>query len=425
MNVYDHQFSSVAGQHSGDMPRETAMPNPAGKSRIDSRCSPDSAGKGGGGTAPPRPAGCRCVHLTSVHPPQDTRIWRKQCRTLAKAGYDVRLVAPDNQDTDTAEIPLKRVPRVGSRWLRVTLTSWRVLCAALREKGQLYHFHDPELIPVALVLRLLGKRVIYDVHEDVPQAMLAKHYLPSPLRRIVGAAMGWLETGAARLFHGVVAATPWIARRFPAGKTVVVQNFADVDEFSDGERRVEGNTQAMVVYAGWLGEARGIREMMQAVSLLPDSLNAELVLAGSFSPPEMEQVVRELPGCERTRSVGWLPLEEVADLLSRARVGLVTIHPTPAYQRSQPVKLFEYMTAGIPFIASDFPYWREMLADTDAGLFCDPLDPAQIAEAIRHLLENPDQAEAMGRRGRQAALEKFTWQSQAETLLDLYARVLV
>jgi len=272
----------------------------------------------------------RCVHLTSVHVPQDTRIWRKQCRTLAKAGYDVRLVAADNGEADAEEIPLRRVPRVRSRWVRTTLTAWRVLRAALREQAQLYHFHDPELIPVGLVLKLLGKRVVYDVHEDVPQAMMVKHYLPVPARRIVGRVTGWLETGAARCFDAVVAATPWIARRFPTHKTVVVQNFPDVAEFSNGGRRVDPAAKNMIVYVGYMGEARGIREMVRAMSLLPDSCDVELVLAGAFAPPQLEQEVAKLPGYERTRFIGWQPLEAVADLLSRARVGLVTIHPTPA-----------------------------------------------------------------------------------------------
>jgi glycosyltransferase involved in cell wall biosynthesis len=105
--------------------------------------------------------------------------------------------------------------------------------------------------------------------------------------------------------------------------------------------------------------------------------------------------------------------------------GLVTLHPTPAYLDSLPVKMFEYMSAGLPVIASDFPLWREIIEGNDCGLCIDPLDPAAIAAAIDALVSNPARAEQMGRNGRAAVEQHFNWANEERKLLQLYEDILI
>jgi glycosyltransferase involved in cell wall biosynthesis len=115
---------------------------------------------------------------------------------------------------------------------------------------------------------------------------------------------------------------------------------------------------------------------------------------------------------------------EIADIFRRARVGLLLLHPERNFLISYPTKLFEYMSAGIPVVASDFPIFRELDDGIGCCTFVDPLDPEAAAAAILHLLDHPAEAEEMGLRGFNAVREKYSWESEARTLRMLYDDIL-
>lgn len=168
------------------------------------------------------------AHLTSVHPPYDRRIC-VQCASLAEAGWQVSLVAQEGRfpvpGVEHLTIPVQR-----SRLRRTLISSWQVLRRAQQSGARICHFHDPELLPVGIVLSLLGRKVIYDVHEDMPLQILNKHWLKPWLRRPMAKLKALTEWIATRLlFSAVVAATPPIARRFAEKTTVTVQNFPEFE----------------------------------------------------------------------------------------------------------------------------------------------------------------------------------------------------
>jgi len=365
----------------------------------------------------------RVLHITTVHQPFDTRIFHKECKTLAKAGYEVVLIAPHDRDETVDGVRIRAIPKPKGRRERMTRTAWRVYRAALQEHAALYHFHDPELIPTGLLLKAHGKRVIYDVHEDVPRQALSKYWIPRPLRKFVAKLAELMELVGTRSFDGIVAATPTIAERFPAEKTVIVQNFPMSDEIIPAELRLY-EEKPFIAYIGGLSVTRGIREMVQAIALLPESLNAQLVLAGTFSPPELEAEVRQMSGWKHVQFLGWQDRQGVAQLLRRAQIGLVTLHPIINYLDSYPVKLFECMAAGLPVIASNFPLWKEIVEGNECGLTVDPLNPTEIAQAIEYLLEHPELRQKMGENGRRAVLGKYNWEKEVKKLLALYEGLL-
>lgn len=366
----------------------------------------------------------RCVHMSSVHFYSDVRILRKECRSLAEAGYDVVLIAPCEKDLTVDGISVQAVPEVAARLRRMTQVVWMVYRKAMCNHADIYHFHDPELMPIALLLKWRGKRVIYDVHEDLPRQLVTKDWLPNWSRGLLGYIIERLETWAAGKLDGIVTATPTIARRFPANKTYIIYNYPRIEEFNINDASSYADRPASVTYVGGISWLRGIKEMMLAVSLLPAEANVRLKVAGWYDVPGFESELPSIPGYDRTDILGCLSREGVADLLSQVRVGLVVIHPTENYIDSLPVKLFEYMAAGIPVIASDFPLWREIVDSATCGLLVDPLDPRAIADAIQWLLDHPDEAAEMGRRGREAVLTRFNWKSEEQKLLSIYRELL-
>ena len=168
----------------------------------------------------------RICHLTSVHLPFDIRIFHKECVSLANNGFDAVLVAPHDRDEIRAGVRIVGIARHEHRLLRMTQTVYAVYKAALRVNARLYHFHDPELITIALLLKLHRKLVVFDVHEDYPADILSKAWLRYYIfRMLCGSLTVWLEKLAGVVFDGIVTVTPEIGQRFPASKTEVVLTF--------------------------------------------------------------------------------------------------------------------------------------------------------------------------------------------------------
>lgn len=365
----------------------------------------------------------RIVHLSSAHPRFDTRIFVKQCRSLASHGHEVALVVADGLgDACRDGVRIVDVGRPSGRRERMLLATRRVGRAARRLDAEVYHLHDPELIPVGLRLALCGRKVVFDAHEDVPNQLLDKPYLAPRAARLLSRAYAMLEGSALRRFGGVLAATPTIRDRLAGHNALVVDvnNYPRAEEFMGPAPTAEARDS--FCYVGSISAIRGVRELVQACALLRTP--ARLALAGSFAEAELEAEVRRHPGWRRVDALGHLDRGGIAGVMGRAFAGLVTLLPTASYRDALPVKMFEYMAAGIPVIASDFPLWREIVEGSRCGLCVDPRDPAAIAAAIDHLASHPRQARDMGANGRRAVLARYNWENEEAKLIAFYADLL-
>lgn len=301
---------------------------------------------------------------------------------------------------------------------RMVWTTRRVGAHALALDADAYQLHDPELLPVGLRLRRAGMRVVFDAHEDVPTQLLDKPYLAPGVARLLARLYARYERHACARLDGVLAATAHIRERLALCNpcTVDVANFPLPEEFSPGhgwEARTE------VCYVGSISAIRGIREMVQACALLRSP--ARLALAGSFADPALAHDMALLPGWPRVRALGHLDREGVRRVMACAFAGLVTLLPTASYRDALPVKMFEYMAAGIPVIASDFPRWRAIVEASDCGLCVDPRDPAAIAAAIDRLAQDLPLARRLGANGRRAIEQTYNWRNEAQKLVRFYA----
>ena len=363
------------------------------------------------------------LHLGTTHGPSDPRIVLKEAQTLADAGLRVGVVTPARADGQVGDVWTYAVPLPTGGVDRMTRTSVAVVRRALAESGPdtVFHLHDADLLAPALAM-LRGRRVVYDAHEDTPRQMLRQPWLPRPARRPVSAAYRALEAAAGHQFDGIVAAVPTIQARYPAGKTVLVRNYPIVDELAV-EGRPWDEREPAAVYVGAITANRGLAEMLEAQARLAEELGARLHLAGPFHPASLGDVTRRqaLAGVEVH---GRLARPEVAELLGRCRVGLVVLHPTPSYLEAYPTKLFEYQAAGLPVVASDFDIIRQFVEPDQCGLLVDPLDVGAVADAVRWLLGHPQEAQAMGERGRQAVRQRYAWAGEGRRLVAFYRALL-
>jgi glycosyltransferase involved in cell wall biosynthesis len=367
----------------------------------------------------------RIVHLTSVHGAFDIRIFHKECKSLARAGHHVTIIVPCERDTVVDGIHIKAVPIRRYRAARITLTVWNVFRTALQTEADIYHFHDPELLVIGLLLWVLGHPVVYDVHEDVPSDILGKRYLPVLLRRPLAHLARRIEEFVCKHISAIVVVTPGIAHRLmPLNpNTILVRNFSRLEEFESAYLSNWDTRDYSIAYVGGIMEERGIYQMVDAMELLPQHSGVRLEIARPTFPADIYSTVSQRPGWTKVKDWGHLDRSGIVQLLSRVRAGLVLFHPVPYNLSAIPHKMFEYMAAGVPVIASDFPNWRELILGTGSGILVDPLQTSAIAESIAYIVSHPTEAHAMGLRGRRAVENLYSWNNEEKRLLDLYARL--
>lgn len=338
---------------------------------------------------------------------------------MVAQGHKVTLVVADAKGSAWSDgVCILDVGTEAGRLRRVLHGSAKVFRCAVEIDADIYILHDPELIPYGIRLKRLGKKVVFDSHEDVPKQMLGKPYLRGGSAWLLSRGYQIYERHACKLFDGIIGATPTIRDKFRAihPRTIDINNFPILEEF--GVRQYWSDKALRVCYVGNITAMRGIRELVQACARLRSA--ATLTLAGTFDTPALAAEVAQLPGWPRTIARGHLDRRGVRDVMAQSMAGLVTLHPQRNYLEALPVKMFEYMAAGIPVIASDFPRWREIIDEHACGLCVDPLQPVAIAEAIDYLVTRPDQAKQMGDNGRRAVLEKYNWRHESQKMLDFY-----
>jgi len=360
----------------------------------------------------------KVCHLTSAHPRYDTRIFIKECSSLATNGHEVSLiVADDLGDELKGGVKILDVGKNNSgRLSRFTKTTRNVYRKAIGIDADVYHFHDPELMFFAYLLKLKGKKVIYDVHEDLPRQLLSKPYLGKVSKKILSFLIEKIENFFASRFTVIITATPFIRDRFLKlnNHTIDINNFPLLGELFDSSSA--GVKKNQVCYVGGISEIRGIESLINAC----DKINGTLVLAGKFQNESLEQRVKSLEGWKNVDYRGFINRDEAKLVLSESKAGIVTFLAEPNHINSQPNKMFEYMSAQLPVICSDFKLWKSIIEAHDCGFCIDPEKDITIADKINFLFENDNVVSNYGKNGREAVLNKFNWSIEENKLLNLY-----
>jgi glycosyltransferase involved in cell wall biosynthesis len=366
----------------------------------------------------------KVVHLTSVHPRHDIRVFRKQCRTLAAAGYEVNLVVADGKGDELADgiqILDAGAPQ-GRRLKRMTVTTRQVYDRGRALNADLYHLHDPELLPVALRLKRDGRKVIFDSHEDFPADILTKPYLNPVARIAIAGSFSLFERYAVPRLDQIIAATPAIRRKFErlGCAAIDINNYPLLEELS--ELIAWDKLRSTACYIGAMTSIRGVPELVDAMALT--GAGERLAIAGNFTEAQTGERCKASPGWVRVDDHGFVGRDRVREIMENAFAGVVTFLPAPNHTDSQPNKMFEYMSAGIPVIGSNFPLWREIIEGNACGVCVDPTSPPAIARALDQLYGDQETGREMGARGRAAVLERYNWDSEGKKLVALYERLI-
>ena len=358
----------------------------------------------------------RNICILTMHSPLDARIFYKEGKTLAKAGYDVTLLVPHTQSEVVEGIKIVPLPIYRGRLARFFLMPFIAFFPALRQKASIYHFHDPALIITGLLLKAFGKKVIYDVHEEYKRQNLSKNYIPRLLRRPIAYLFDFFEKAASRAFDAIIVVDDYTLSKFKHKRVVRVANLPPIIDIP----RQKKNEEFVFVFAGGISKERGILNIIEALDFLEDySEKIKIILAGPIEDEEIKQAIKSNPLIDYK---GYIPWTEVIKIYSISDVGLMVYQPTPAltYFTLGSNKLFEYMLAGLAIIASNFPNLKKPIETNKCGICVDSTNPREIAEAMKYLIEHKEEARKMGENGRKAVLERYNWEKEGEKLLKLY-----
>jgi glycosyltransferase involved in cell wall biosynthesis len=370
--------------------------------------------------------------LSSVHIALDNRLFYREARSLVKAGYDVTLIAVHPATEVRQGVKIIGLPQV-PRWQRPRL--WlQLLRLALAEQADLYHFHDPELLLVTPWLRLLtGRPTVYDVHEVYTDFIQVKDYMPAWLRYPIAWVFRWLEPLLARLQSGLIFSDDEIAKTFAHLRKPKTTLFNFPARFfierAITETKEIADRPPVVLHLGGHERNRGTRLMIaafaQVLEVMPE---ARLTLVGHFMPPELQAEVQadvQARGLQGAVTItGRVPFERIGDYLKRAAVGWVPWQPYPKNEKNIPTKLFEYMAYGLPIVASDLASTRPFVRNGENGYLVRASDPSAHAQAILHLLQNPQLGQEMGKHGQELVHTRYHWGAMEERLLAFYRRLL-
>ena len=362
----------------------------------------------------------RICHVTSVHPVTDTRIFWKECVSLSKL-YEVCLIAANTTDKNIHGIPIFNVDLPKGRFRRQKCLG-KVLDKMIEVDADIYHFHDPELMRIGLKIKKRGKKIIFDSHEDIPNQILDKQYIPKIFRKPISFFYSLYEENKLKHYDALITVTPSIVDRLKKinPQTYMVTNYPVLTEYKN-KRSYWGGDK--VCFAGGVCAQYMHENIIRAL----EKTNAHYILAGIVYPGYLEPI-KKLKCWNRVDYRGILRHDEVYKIFDESVAGIVLIDYTPNVGYHQGtlgvLKMFEYMMAGIPVIATDFVLWKEIVEGYDCGICVNPHNINAISDAINFFVNNPEIAKEKGRNGRKAVEQLYNWSSQEKILFEIYQKLL-
>lgn len=363
----------------------------------------------------------RAVHITTVHPSDDTRIYNKQLRSLENAGWDTHLIVQHGQDQIRDGIQIHALDPATSRPAR-----WRQIPTAIRKADQLdadvYQFHDPELLLGGLYLaKFTDGSVIFDIHEDYGRDITSREWIPELLKPPLSQVYPFVQALAISQLDASITVTNPLAEKFQRGenRVEVIRNYPRTSTLPDISDDIEHDHEFALVYAGGLSRSRGSLQMVRLLRELRDRGNDAILWAPGKWIDDSKQVVEQYihnHGLEEyVEFPGYLSHTEMFSYLMSADVGVALLDRN-LYRGSLPTKIFEYMYAKLPVLGTPIDT-TDRLRDTYFWGVPEN-NTGEQADAVEKILSSD--LETIGQEARQDVEDRFSWEKEEEKLLRLY-----
>lgn len=367
--------------------------------------------------------------LSSAHPPFDKRIFLREARTLSKHNYNVTHICPHDREEIRDNVKILPIPKSRNRFIRM-LRTLDIFYLSLKYKADLYHFHDPELLPIALLLKwITGRPVIYDVHEYNSFSILTKHWIPPFIRKPISYLVDKVEKAIAKRLSAVITVNEHMKDLFLKynDHTVEVCNYPVLKDLEHKITNVKKNKT--IIYLGYITIERGLEIMLETIPMVKEkNPDAEFLLVGplilgsasSKTRDKLKQYIEK----KHAQVTGEVPFQQAMEYLMESSIGWIPILPTLNYQHAKFIKIFEYALCGKPIVASRIGFMADLIEEMECGVLANPFDAMDHARAINYLLEHPEEGQNMGEKGKHAVKVRYNWEKESKKMLKLYNELL-
>ena len=364
----------------------------------------------------------KVCHLSSVHPRNDIRIFLKECISLRDAGYDVSyVVADDLGDDEIQSIKIFDVGKLKNRFSRIFLSTLKVVIKGVIIKADVYHFHDPELAIFCLVYRLMGKKVIFDVHENVAEQIQDKPWLSNFQKKFLSRLFNSLNKFFAKTFYTIIAEKSYcniydkISLNFPL---TIILNYPKLNFFKSYQNFERGGNEFF--YIGGVSNNRCLDTILEAFDILDrKNIDFKMHFVGAISDkPNFEKYPNLI---DKVIFHGRKNLEDGYEISRQCIAGLAILKPIGNYVKSYPTKIFEYMAVGLPVVASNFSLYKEIVEDNNIGWCVDPNSPSDIADVLIEIINSKIIEKISYRAVKQSS--NYSWKNEEKKLLMLYRTI--
>lgn len=369
----------------------------------------------------------KIVHISTAHKEFDTRIFFKECVSLACHGYDVSFIVQSDKSHIQSGVKIIALKKVQNRLRRMFLLPYEAFRMALKQSADLYHFHDPEFMFWAWVLRIFYRKiVIYDMHENVPCDIRTKSWINPVFRKV----LSWFYKVFERVMlnkmpmilaeHSYDDYYRWVKQK------VVVLNLPLLDQFPYCEKSdsdLKKHEPLTLGYIGSLTQSRCGDKVVEMMKDLSGQHNVKLVCIGNIDPKYEEYLAKNVLA-SKYELHGYMPISQAVRIVCKCDVGFAFVADEENLTGSYPTKMFEYMAMGIPVVVSDFPLYAQVINECKCGLLVDSRNSRNLSQAIIWMLEHRDTLIQMGENGRKSVEKRFNWTTEEKKLLSFYKKLL-
>lgn len=369
-----------------------------------------------------------CIFSTA-QPVNDVRLFYREAKSLAKEGYDVHVILAGAKDEFREGVHVHGVTKADSRLVRMFILPWVVVFKALRTKSCIYHFHDPELLPLGFLMKwLLFKRVIFDMRESTRRQIMGKEYISFFFRRAASLSYQLLEWLCLKGLFLIVAndlsaleyKKSYLVRNFPEiGENNLISNFVPMSQ------RLK---KPLIIYLGGVWESRGGSTYVDIANRLnEDGLDFEMMIIGPYTESYgkyLKAKVDQLKLGDKIKITGRMDYNAAMKYVSRAAIGLSILDPIPNYTFCLSGKILEYMMVGTPVLCSDFIHWMSYVDGEKAGRGVDPANMDEIYKVCRSMLSDKEVLDEMSHNGIEAVQKKYNWETEFKVLVACYKDIL-
>jgi glycosyltransferase involved in cell wall biosynthesis len=366
----------------------------------------------------------KVCHVISGYIRDNARIFQRQCISLSNAGFKVSILTNDGQPEEIMDGVNVYCTKITfkSRLLTLLFAKYQFLKRAIEIDADIYQLHSPELIPLGVALKKIGKIVIYDAHEDLPRHILEKEWLPKFTRGIISKIVEYYMNISLKKLNEIISPHSHVVKELSRlnPNTTLITNFPIInwnykillEEYLAREK--------IICYTGTVYEYSNQDMILKALNDLPQILYKSV---GYISQSQLLKLSK-IDSFKRVEFGDLIPYSKMKSFYESAIIGLVIYdyklnlgNRLGSYGTN---KIFEYMEAGLPFICTDYVLWNEIVTKYNCGICVQPGNLTQIRDAIHFLYANPTLAYQMGQNGRRAVESEYNWGLEEKKYISLF-----